>query len=91
MKIKKALSIAKRSDASLSKFSQKLDKEDKTTRGFGKKRKFESNYGDMKAEKDRQLKLFDKITSNRDKSTKEKLNLERAVNKHIEESRSEDS
>jgi hypothetical protein len=29
-----------------------------------------------------QLKLFDKITSNKDKSSKEKLNIEKAVNKH---------
>jgi hypothetical protein len=30
----------------------------------------------------RQIKLFDKITSNKEKSSKEKLNIEKAVNKY---------
>jgi hypothetical protein len=38
-KIKKALSLAKRADASMSKFSQKVENEDKVTKGLGKKRK----------------------------------------------------
>jgi hypothetical protein len=47
--------------------------------------KFDSNYGNLKSEKERHLKLFEKITSNRDKSSKEKLNIEKAVNKHIKD------
>ena len=37
--LKKQLHMAKTADASMSKFSQKLKDEDKTTRGLGKKRK----------------------------------------------------
>lgn len=83
IELKKALNIAKRSDASLSKFSDKIKNEDKATRGLGKKRKFESNFADNKGEKERQLKIFEKITSNKDKSSKEKLNIEKAVNRHL--------
>lgn len=43
--------------------------------------KFESNWN-LGTEKEKQLKLFDKITSNKDKSNKEKLNIEKAANKH---------
>ncbi len=82
--IKRQLKVAKTADASMSKFSEKLKDEDKTTRGLGKKRKFESNW-DLGTEKEKQLKLFDKLTSNRDKSSKEKLNIEKAANKHIKE------
>jgi hypothetical protein len=39
LKVKKALNMARTADASMSKFSQKLKDEDKTTRGLGKKRK----------------------------------------------------
>jgi hypothetical protein len=75
--------MANKADASMSKFSQKLKNSEKVTRGLGKKRKFESNSIDLKAEKDKQLKVFDKLTSNRDKSSKEKLNISKAANKHI--------
>ena len=47
--------------------------------------KFESNYGDLKQEKDKQLKLFSNLTSNKDKSSKQKLNIDKAANKHIAE------
>ena len=43
----------------------------------------ESNFADSKSEKERQLKIFEKITSNKDKSSKEKLNIEKAVNRHL--------
>ena len=77
--------MAKTADASMSKFSRKLDNEDKVTRGLGKKRKFESNYANVGTEKERQLKLFDKLTSNKDKSNKQKLqHLDKAANKHIQ-------
>ena len=84
LNLKKALNIAKRADASMSKFSQKLENEEKVTKGLGRKRKFESNYGDMKNEKEKQLKIFDKLTSTREKSSKEKLNIEKATNKFIQ-------
>ena len=35
----------------------------------------------MGSEKEKQLKLFDKINSNKDKSNKEKLNIDKAANK----------
>jgi regulator of ribosome biosynthesis len=82
--LKKQLHMAKTADASMSKFSEKLKDEEKTTRGLGKKRKFESNW-DLGSEKEKQLKLFDKLTSNKDKSSKAKLNIEKAANKHIKE------
>lgn len=82
-KIKKALNIAKRADASMSKFSKKLDNEDKVTKGFGKKRKFESNFSDLKNENAKHLKVFEKLTSNKDKSSKQKLNIDKASNKLI--------
>ena len=49
---------------------------------------FESNYGDMKSEKEKQLRLLEKLSSNKDKSSKEKLNIEKATNKHIAEENS---
>lgn len=82
--LKKQLNMAKTADASMSKFSEKLKDEEKTTRGLGKKRKFESNWN-LGSEKEKQLRLFDKLTSNKDKSTKEKLHIEKAANKHIKE------
>ncbi|RNA08704.1 ribosome biogenesis regulatory -like protein [Brachionus plicatilis] len=91
LKLKKALNIAKRADASMSKFSRKLENEDKVTKGLGKKRKFESNYGDIKNEKDKQLKLFEKLTSTKDRSSKEKLNIEKATNKFIQSENAEKS
>merc|ERR1719215_2606956 len=68
----------------MSKFSDKLKDEDKTTRGMGKKRKFDSNYNTL-SEKEKQLKIFDKLTSNKDKSSKEKLNSSKAANKYIKD------
>ena len=35
--------MAKTADASMSKFSEKVDNEDKVTRGLGKKRKVQKN------------------------------------------------
>ncbi len=75
--------MAKTADASMSKFSQKLENEDKVTRGFAKKRKFESNYQSVQSEKEKQMKVFEKLTTNKDKSSKDKLNIDKATNKHI--------
>ena len=62
--MKKALATAKYSDASMGQFSERAaPDEDRQTRGFSKKRKFESNLGSLKAEKDKQLKLFDQLSS----------------------------
>lgn len=88
--LKKQLHMAKTADASMSKFSQKLKDEDKTTRGFGKKRKFESNWN-LGTEKEKQLRLFDKLSSNKEKSSKEKLNIDKAANKHIRDENNENS
>ncbi|CAF0924939.1 unnamed protein product [Brachionus calyciflorus] len=84
IQLKKALNMAKKADASMSKFSKKLDNEDKVTKGLGKKRKFESNYGNLKSENEKHLKLFEKLTTTKDKSSKEKLNIEKATNKYIQ-------
>ena len=75
--------MAKTSDASMSKFSEKVENEDVKTKGLGKKRKHESNFSSLNDEKAKQLKIFSNIVSNREKSAKEKLNLEPAVNKQI--------
>lgn len=39
----------------------------------------------MGKEKEKQMKIFSKIYSNKEKSAKEKLDIEKAVNKHIAE------
>ena len=64
LKVKKALATAKYSDASMGQFSERLAvDEDRQTRGFNKKRKYESNLGSLKSEKDKQLKIFDQLGS----------------------------
>ncbi|KAK6169052.1 hypothetical protein SNE40_020179 [Patella caerulea] len=55
--LNKALVLAKKSTASLGKFTEKLPKE-KATREKGKRRKFEPCVGDMKKEKDKQLHIL---------------------------------
>ena len=45
----------------------------------------------MKNEKDKQLKLLEKMSSNKDKSSKEKLNIEKATNKHMAEENTNNS
>ncbi|CAF0894675.1 unnamed protein product [Adineta ricciae] len=62
--VKKALATAKYSDASMGQFSeQAAPDEARQTRGFSKKRKFESNLGSLKSEKNKQLKLFEQMNS----------------------------
>ncbi|ESP03800.1 hypothetical protein LOTGIDRAFT_110056 [Lottia gigantea] len=52
----RALVLAKKSTASLGKFTERLPKEKNTVKG--KKRKFEPCVGDMKKEKDKQLRIL---------------------------------
>ena len=60
--MKKALATAKYSDASMGQFSERIAvDEDRQTRGFSKKRKYESNLGNLKTEKDKQLKIFEQM------------------------------
>lgn len=80
--IKKALHMAKRADASMSKFSEKLSNEDKVTKGLGKKRKFDANFN-VPSEKERQFKILEKLGSTKERSTKAKLHIDKAANKHI--------
>ncbi len=62
--MKKALATAKYSDASMGQFSERaVVDEDRQTRGFSKRRKYESNLGSLKSEKDKQLKIFEQMGS----------------------------
>ncbi|CAF1363409.1 unnamed protein product [Adineta steineri] len=62
--VKKALATAKYSDASMGQFSERaVANEEQQTRGFNKKRKYESNLGSLKNEKDKQLKIFEQLGS----------------------------
>lgn len=62
--MKKALATAKYSDASMGQFSERaVADEERQTRGFSKKRKFESNLGNLKNEKNKQLKIFEQMNS----------------------------
>jgi regulator of ribosome biosynthesis len=82
LKLKRALQMANKADASMSKFSQKVENIEKVTKGLGKKRKFAPNF-ETKNEKEKQLKIFDKLSTTKDKSSKDKLKIDKAVNKHI--------
>lgn len=62
--MKKALATAKYSDASMGQFSERIAvDEDRQTRGFSKRRKFESNLGSLKNEKNKQLKIVEQMGS----------------------------
>lgn len=66
--VKKALATAKYSDASMGQFSERAaPDEDRHTRGFSKKRKFESNLGSLKSERDKQMKIFEQMNSSTNK------------------------
>ncbi|CAG2221147.1 RRS1 [Mytilus edulis] len=56
----KALAIAKKSTASIGKFTETLPKE-KPSKFTGKKRKFEPNYGDVKKENTKQLDILNSV------------------------------
>lgn len=58
----KALAVAKKSTASVGKFTENLPKE-KSSKFSGKKRKFESNYGNIKEENSRQLEILKNLGS----------------------------
>lgn len=70
----RALSAARSADASVGKFSRTLPKE-KPMKNSGKRRKFESNIGDFKAEKKRSLDILSRLNSNKDV-----LNVKQATN-----------
>jgi len=55
--LSKALAVAHKSTASIGKFTERLPKE-KPSKFSGKKRKFDPSIGNMKSEKDRQMKLL---------------------------------
>ncbi|BFZ03544.1 hypothetical protein BsWGS_06583 [Bradybaena similaris] len=78
--LSKALVVAHKSTASLGKFTEKLPKE-KPSKFTGKKRKFEPSIGDMKSERERQLKILDlnakKIPT---------INVTKAANRALRES-----
>jgi regulator of ribosome biosynthesis len=62
--VKKALASAKYSDASMGKFSERaVVDEERQTRGFSKRRKYESNLGSLKNETEKQLKIFEQMGS----------------------------
>lgn len=62
--VKKALATAKQSDASMGQFSERAaPDEEKQIRGFSKKRKFESNLGNMNKEKSKQLKILEQMNT----------------------------
>ncbi|XP_060065364.1 ribosome biogenesis regulatory protein homolog [Ylistrum balloti] len=58
--VSKALAVAKRSTASIGKFTESLPKE-KASKYSGKKRKFEENYGSLKNETKKQLDILQKL------------------------------
>lgn len=79
----KALALARKSTASIGKFTDKLPTE-KPSKHTGKKRKFEPNYGDVERESKKQLEILNHI-QNRIPI----VNTTKAANRHImEEQRS---
>ncbi|XP_051970076.1 ribosome biogenesis regulatory protein homolog [Xyrauchen texanus] len=74
-----AVSVAKRSTASVGKFQENLPKE-KTPRNTGKKRKFQPLIGDFGSEKRKQLDLLKLMDSK-----KPRLDITKAVNKQMRE------
>jgi len=78
---------AKQSTASIGAFQPAL-KGDKTPKGLGLKRKFESNFGNFESEKERHLKIFTDLQTKKPKLNQSRFN---AVNEHIQkESRNDD-
>ncbi|CAH1795001.1 unnamed protein product [Owenia fusiformis] len=76
--VSKALALAKSSDASLGKFTDKLPKE-KAPKNMGKKRKFEPNTGQTKIEIGRQLDILGSIHKKRPA-----IDVTKATNKMID-------
>ncbi|XP_064595402.1 ribosome biogenesis regulatory protein homolog [Liolophura sinensis] len=73
----KALAVAKRSTASIGRFTESLPKE-KPSRFTGKKRQFEPNYGNIKSEKLKQLNILNLILNKQPK-----LDVTKAVNSQM--------
>ncbi|XP_066293257.1 ribosome biogenesis regulatory protein homolog [Branchiostoma lanceolatum] len=74
-----ALHLAKKSTASLGKFTEKLPKE-KEAKHVGKKRKFEPAIGDFKKEKEQQLNIINVM-----ENKKPKMDITKAVNRVMTE------
>ncbi|OWF52675.1 Ribosome biogenesis regulatory protein-like [Mizuhopecten yessoensis] len=83
--VSKALAVAKRSTASVGKFTDSLRKE-KPSKFTGKKRKFEENYGNLKNETSKQLDILQKL-----KNKEPVVDVARAVNTQMMEENSESS
>lgn len=75
--VSKAVTVAKAATASHGKFAGTL-KEEKNVKVRRAKRKFESNFGDAKKERDAQLKVFEEM-----QRKKPKLDVKRAANQFI--------
>ncbi|XP_052069991.1 ribosome biogenesis regulatory protein homolog isoform X1 [Mytilus californianus] len=75
----KALAIAKKSTASIGKFTESLPKE-KPSKFTGKKRKFEPNYGDVKKENTKQLDILNNVLNKTPI-----LDITQAVNTHVKD------
>ncbi|KAI0214871.1 Ribosome biogenesis regulatory protein [Lamellibrachia satsuma] len=78
--ISRAATLAKKSTASVGRFTEQLPKE-KPAKNMGRKRKFESNVGDMSSEKKRTLDILSRVGSdapivNASKPTKEMMQSE---------------
>lgn len=80
-----AVSIAKKSTASVGKFQENLPRE-KAPRNTGKKRKFQPLIGDFSSEKQKQLDLLKVMDSK-----KPRLDITKAVNKQMREEDKESS
>jgi len=64
LKMKKALAAAKSSDASMGQYSEKASKdEEKQTYGVNKRKKYEPNLGNLKREKEKQLKIYEQFSA----------------------------
>ncbi|XP_041363310.1 ribosome biogenesis regulatory protein homolog [Gigantopelta aegis] len=83
--LSKALVVAKKSTASIGRFTENLPKE-KTSKHSGRKRKFESNYGDLKKEAKKQLDILNSITNKQPR-----LDVNVAVRKQLAEEKIERS
>ncbi|XP_033739502.1 ribosome biogenesis regulatory protein homolog isoform X2 [Pecten maximus] len=83
--VSKALAVAKRSTASIGKFTESLPKE-KPSKYTGKKRKFEENYGSLKNETSKQLDILQKL-----KNKEPVIDVTKAVNTQLIEENNESS
>ncbi|XP_064644871.1 ribosome biogenesis regulatory protein homolog [Lineus longissimus] len=78
--VQNALRAAKRSTASVGKFTKKLPAEKPGKDNRGKKRKFEPNISDFKKEKKNSLEILNRLSGKNPK-----LDVNKAVNQHLRE------